>query len=240
VAFNLIAHTGASSGNTNDVTTSGINTTGADLLVVAIADYAPNFPPLELLTDSNSNVWSSTTGYNSSDVVSHTLFKYVISPVVGSGHTFTLTTLTAYPAICVAAFSGVDAGNAFDAHNGNGSNSGITSFQTGSISPDSDNELLVAALSYADTLSSAVSIDSSFTIADEAVYNPPNGSGDVLAYKIQTSAASENPTWSWTGSTSRGVAAAICSFRSAGGGGFNPNTTVPTYFMGGFHGQINV
>ena len=56
MAFALIANA-AAAGGTNATSTSSINTTGANLIVIAVASYAVASVPV--ITDSNSNTWTN-------------------------------------------------------------------------------------------------------------------------------------------------------------------------------------
>ncbi len=80
----LIAHA-AAGGTANGVgPTSGIVTTGANLLVVAVASYPPGG---ELtVTDSYGNTWTPATGFG--DSLTRIQFFYCFGATVGSGHTF--------------------------------------------------------------------------------------------------------------------------------------------------------
>jgi hypothetical protein len=91
----LIATTAASNpGTPNTVTTAGVNTTGANLIVV-MAGYDAGFSgtssAIPVVTDNMGN--GSYTGLprqNSALGNAGNLF-YFANPTVGSGHTFTLT-----------------------------------------------------------------------------------------------------------------------------------------------------
>jgi hypothetical protein len=206
MAFALVVNTGAGSTTANNVTTSAIDTTGASLIVCAVGSthgVSAN------VSDSKSNTWSSLTLRQPSSGVRHRLW-YVASPVVGTGHTFTVTTSGGAPAICVTAWSGAHT-SPFDVENGATTNSG-TSLATGSITPSENDELVIAGISN-DTAASARTIGSGFTITDDITYVAGQHKPSTQAYLIQTTAAAVNPTWSWT--TSDRGAACIASFKIA-------------------------
>jgi hypothetical protein len=210
----LVAHAGAGSSDSNNVTTSSVNTTGANLLVAVVCSYSGS----PTLSDSKGNTWTGLTVYNPSNDTSLKLqLYYCASATVGSGHTFTLSSSGKSPSICVAAFSGADAAPLDQQAGFTGSNASST-VQPGSVTPSTDNQLLVTGIS---GYSSAVSsIDSSFTITDTVAYTGTDIVG-ALAYKIQTAKGAENPTWTVVGSNVQ--TAAIATFKaSAGGGGGTP------------------
>lgn len=187
----------------NGGATGAIDTTGASLIVAAISGFGGSgFPTI---TDSKSNTWTGLTAQG----FSGTLMKmfYTVPSSVGSGHTFTPGTAS-FPAICVAAFSGVHA-TPFDQENGATGSGGSVS--TGSVTPSEDNELVITGLGWYPA--GAVSINGGFTISDQENYAAGVNIGAALAYLIQTSAAAANPAWSHAGFTDAAVA--IATFKAA-------------------------
>lgn len=196
MSFALVAHTGAVH------TTSALNTTGANLIVVVAA-----YDSAATLSDSLGNTWNGLTAYShGSD--NYTKIWYCYAPTVGSAQTFTLS--ISYGYLAVAAFSGATT-TPFDIENGAYTTGGV-SLQTGSITPSIDNELIISGLCFGGN-SSAPSVDSGMTITDSTTASQNVSYGGALAYKIQTTAAAINPTWSWT--TSEANSVAIASFKSS-------------------------
>ena len=56
MAWSLVAHTGQGSADTNGFTTTAINTTGADLIVLCVADVNGT---ATISADTASNTWHS-------------------------------------------------------------------------------------------------------------------------------------------------------------------------------------
>jgi hypothetical protein len=215
MAIALVVSVSAASTNGNAVTTSAIDTTGANLLVLLLGEYASGTTP----SDSKSNNWTALNTYTGGVTLSR--LWYVKNPTVGSGHTFTGGKSTNYPAIAVLAFSGADTSAPFDVQNGISQGSNVTSQATGSITPGSDGEVVVAGGSWqADT--SAASVDSGMTL-QEIKYHTSNSEAAFIAYKVQGTAAAINPTFSWT--TSVPVALSIASFKAGAGGGTTVSLT---------------
>ncbi len=192
-AITLLTHVCAFSGDTNTVTTTTINTTGATLLVVTISDYQAALAQA-VPSDSKMNTWTSLTTYNA-DLSVRVTTSYVANPTVGTLHTFTATGSVAYPSICVASFSGVVSMSPLDQQHGQGGVAAATTLQPGSITPSQNNELVITGLAF-DT-SGTVSIDSGFTITDQTDYMPGAAFGAALAYIVQTTAGAVNPTWTF-------------------------------------------
>lgn len=182
------------------VTTPALNCTGADLIVISAASYTAYTPAAGDITDSQSNSYSLILTYAASGTEA---FFYKQAPSVGGAMTFTFTPTvgSSFPAATAACFSG---SVATPLDQSNSSTSVATSVQTGSITPTTSGQLLIAVSNNNDT--TPWTINSGFTIASQI-----NGGllNTMLAYFVQTSAAAINPTLS--GPTMRG--AAIASFK---------------------------
>jgi hypothetical protein len=211
-AINLVAHTSAVSVNSTSVTTSPINTTGANFIVVAVSSEArPG-----AFTDSSRNTWTALSQYGPTSHGAGMRLLYSYNPTVSSTQTFTfLETTPSYPSIAVAAWSGVEA-SPFDAQNGSSVLSGAGTYQTGSITPSANGELLISAIGESST--SADTIDSSFTVIEHQNYS--GAFGISLAYLIQGNAASVNPSWTIGPQQSLGYDSfTVASFKAVPGGG---------------------
>lgn len=212
MAIALVAHTAAGSAGGNTVTTSGITTSGANLLIVMVSEGASENPVTAGLSDSNSNTWTALTSQNTSST-SGALF-YCLNPTVGAGHTFTFTHSSFFPGIAVLAFSGVNTAGT-DGQSGATGDGLHASLQPGSITPSAANDLFVTGLGYG--ASRTMAIDSSFTITDQIDFLASGGNeGIAAAYKIKSSdSTAENPTWSWTTNLGN-VVAVMVAFKAAG------------------------
>ena len=205
----LISNTAAGSSDSgNSVTTGSIDTSGASLLVVVLADYS--LETISVITDSKSNTWTPLT--SSTSAFTRCTIFYVANPTVGTGHTFTATKAVnpTFPTICVASFSNVATTTPFDQQNGANSNA-ATSLSTGSITPTENDEVLIAGLCIEDP--ETLSINGGFTITNQVSHLVDQHFGGGMAYLIQTTAAAANPAWSWTDSV--GCSARIASFKNA-------------------------
>jgi hypothetical protein len=219
MSYSFIVATAKETTDSANVTTTGIDTSGADLLVVAAADNGAAPTP----TDNKSNSWTGLTSYSSANGGRIQLF-YSKPTSVGSGHTFTITA-GSFPAIAAIAFSGSASSSVFDVENGVGGLLGQSTAQPGSITPGSDNELLITAVCLGGNLGgSTLAVDSSFTKATNGEVKGTSGVsyGVSIAYLIETTATAKNPQWSGApGATAGYYSANIGSFKaSAGGGGF--------------------
>jgi hypothetical protein len=205
--FTLVGHVGAQSGDGNSTTTAGLNTTGATLLVLSAAWV---YSGSATISDSKGNTWTPLTGQVASPQCQVQLF-YVVNPTVGTGHTFTVSGTTIFPAVTVTAWTG-QAASPVDQQNGNTATA--TTVATGSVTPSQSNELLIATTCHNNQYTS--SINSSFTISDDENGMASFAYGNVMAYLVQGSASAVNPTFSGNGSSNT-WAAAIATFKAAGG-----------------------
>ncbi len=200
---------------TTNGTSGAIDTTGANLIVVVVGWLASGASSTDMVTvvDSKSNNYF-LVGKRVS--INGTVGIFVCTDaIVGSGHTFTVTGgLNSY---CVAAFSG-----AYGVRNAtNGVQVTSTSVQPGSLTPPIDGCLLVAGLG--DRTVNTISVDSGFTITDQNPFASGTAVGAALAYKIQTSAGAEDPTFSWSDSQIACANMAIIEPTPSGGGASEAN-----------------
>lgn len=194
-------------GNAGSATTAAMNTTGADLLTVVIGGRIGDSLTL---TDSKSNTWTALTGVSSTNDFGTARMYYCQGGTVGSGHTFTVSGATDICCVAAGAFSGSQA-SPFDVQNGAGGITGNFTLHTGSVTPSVNNELVVAACTLYNEVTS-VTIDSGFTMAvnNFAVVTFTCS----LAYLIETTATLKNPGFT-TSSTARMQGAVIATFKAA-------------------------
>ena len=204
--FSLVAHTGGGLGALPALATAAIDTTGADLLVVA---FVYDFRVTPSLLDSKSNTWTGLTAKTGNSAGTVRLY-YAKNPTVGSGHTVTLNAAGGafYGAAYFAAFRGSDLIAPFDTENG--STSYGTTVQPGAISAASS-ELVISAMAM--NITGAPTIDASMTMLDNNGLAPAIYYGGGMAYKIQTTAGAINPVWTVGSAASNGCV--IASFKAA-------------------------
>jgi hypothetical protein len=203
-------------GDANTVTTAGVDTSGANLIVCVMSGYEPGTAPV--ITDSKSNTWQTDTTLYENSPQTTVEIVYTHASSVGAAHTFTATGTGSAPGIACAAFAGAHASAAFDQENG--AHTTISSqVQTGSITPSQNDSVVIAGLaSYANTFTA--SINSSMTIAAQT--DQGTNIGVAIAYIIQTTAGAINPTW--TTAAGNNNSGAITSFKVAAAGGATPRT----------------
>jgi hypothetical protein len=202
-----VAHTGKTSGDQQAVTSDPIDTSIANLIIVGIGSYSA-VNAVGALSDSRGNTWQPLTEKGAGATQSAQLFYCEGTGIGGAGHTFSVASVAlTYPVILVMAIK-TAATSPFDQENGV-DGAGPT-LQPGSVTPLEDNELVVSFLGYQVTGGST--IDSGFTQSDDIDNSPALGVGGSMAYKIQTTAQAENPTWTVTGGGA--ITPVIASFKT--------------------------
>lgn len=198
----LVAHTAV--GDKLGPVTSGVDTTGATLLVIAAGGFS-NGGSVSV-SDNKGNTFS-TFGLKGNGSTTFTQIFYCLTPTVGTGHTVSMTG-SVFMDLLFAAFGGgtftVDS-----SVNTGTNNTGSSSIQPGSATPSANGDLLITSLSV--DVSGISGVGSGFTITDTVAYSGGNYEGGGLAYLVQTTAAAINPTWSLSAANAQ--AAALCGFK---------------------------
>jgi hypothetical protein len=121
--------------------------------------------------------------------------------------TFTVNATNAYVSVAAICLKNT-VGTAIDQSNGTNSLTGVTSLQPGSVTPGSNNEVVIGMAGIGGASPSANSGYTSF-----ASISTSSGVYDGLGagYLVQSTAAATNPTFSWFGSSA--ASAVIGTFK---------------------------
>lgn len=199
----LVAFKGAAQ-FANPVTTAAINTTGANFCVIGVSP-ASSISSFTGVSDSQGNTWTGLTpADNGSDT--EAVIYYAKNVTTNASHTFSAAGIVL--AIVAACFSNVNTTSPFSTQNG-AFTAAATTVATGSITPGGNGALIVSMFGTC-TAASSIAVDSGMTIIDTQPWVVGNNCGGALAYKVQTTAAAINPTWTY--GTSQKLAAVIASF----------------------------
>lgn len=193
-------------------TSSAIDTTGATLLVLVCSWYG-SVGGAGTPSDSKGNTWTQAVTSADAGGVGVTIY-YAVSPTVGSGHTFTQTIGANIGSFAVIAYSGTATASPLDATNGNAKSGSSSTLSCGSVTPAADGYVVVTVGVTNGTGGAVVSVDAGQTIDQ----NMSSTFYSALAFEIQTTATTRNPTYTFTAASDYG-ATAIASFKAAGGGG---------------------
>ena len=177
----------AIAGGTAGGTSASLNTTGATLLVVVIAQQGTDVT----VSDSKANAWTGLTVRGTSP---KNRIWYAANPTVGPGHTFTISGASTFSAGDVQAFSGVATSSPFESQNG--ASATASTIQAGVVTPVSSGSLIVAGIGGGAAFGgAAATIDSGFTKTNGQIYVGSTSYGVAAAYLVQSVAATVNPTW---------------------------------------------
>lgn len=188
-------------------TTAGINTTGANLIVISASWFIGTTAEVTI-SDSNGNTWTALTGSTGGGTWRNRLY-YCSSPVVGSGHTFTATGASTASVIAVQAWSNMSTSSPFDQQNG-GSNASSSTVATGSITPSQANTVVILGYTTNNNRSFSSFSDGTYTSSDTQAGVGGTATGG-MGYKILTSASAQNITITFSGACTN--AARIASFK---------------------------
>ena len=186
--MSLLAHTSAE--GQPSATTPAVNTTGAALLVAAVAWYGAT----PTLSDNQGNTWVLADSASYYGTLQLGLW-YVASPTTSSSHTFAFAGATSSAALAIQVFSAITS-SPLDVEN----ETVLTFTNTGScgVTPSQSSELVVTC--YAAYGSSSKSISSPYAITDVASV-PSNGPQVGAAYALGVTGAT-SPTWTTNSSGS--------------------------------------
>lgn len=211
MAIALVAATIGQSATTNGFTTAAIDTSGASVLEVVIADYAG--AAASTFADSKTNSWSQVGSTVTGSLVRLRRYRASGSIVVGAGHTVTVTVTAGYPACSFSSWSDV-ASSPNDQWAGAAPGSGTTE-SPGPITPSVNDCLILSAAAMVQP-SMTLSIDDGYSILHQAANISGTAFGLGVGYLVQTTATVTDPEWTWSG-TDNDRACDITSLKPGGG-----------------------
>jgi len=184
------------------------NTTGASLYVgCSTSNGGGNPGPVDTQSNSNSNAINSSAD----SLGNHASIWYAASPTTNAAVQVTCDP-GPFQSLYMFAFANTKTSSPLDQTNSNTTGS-ATSITTGSITPTTDGQVVFACLTQNDNSGGVTfSINASFNTPVQSPNNGTTADGGAGSYKVQTTAAAVNPTWSW--SVAAVAAAAIASFKA--------------------------
>lgn len=195
--------------------TSAIDTTGANLLLISVSFYSGSTTVLTV-SDSKGNIWIPLTLRNAGNAAHR--YYYALDPAVGTSHTVTVSGSAVYPVLTFAAYASADPLAPFEVENGATATSG-TSLATGSVTPAVNESLIVSGWAGMNAATNP-NVDSGMTKTTSQNSSAGVCISGAAAYLVQTIAAAINPTWTWTGTDH--VAESIVVFRPRRSGVWAP------------------
>lgn len=220
MTISIIAATGAFLNNT----TTAVNTTGANLIVIGADDTNFGTP-----SDNKGNTYTGSVSISSQ---SSGKIWYCNNPTVGTGHTFTPGGSNgSIQAIAVSGALATGAPDVTNATTWTGDGSTTFTESPGSVTPTQNGELCVALYGISipsNTGGTPFSVNSGFTI--QGAIDVVSGSyfGTVLATLVQGTAAAVNPTLTRSNAIGAGAVdnALIATFKAT------PTVSTTVWFGG--------
>lgn len=201
MSYALVAHATAGS-PTSPTTTPPVDTTGANLLVAASSINAAG---VSGITDNYGNTWVALNQSNPGGPANNVLV-YAINPIVGPGHTITVTHTVGGASVEFLAFKGANVSPFSGIQNTNFEPSAQPFGQTGGVTTVVPGCLIITAISTDAPTNSFSAINQSFILRDQQT----NGEGSTaVAYLIQGAAGALNPTWTVTTPAPMGAVIAV-------------------------------
>ena len=183
----------------NSAVTAGIDTTGADLLVAVVAYSVVG--TFTSFADSKGNVWTPLPEYAQNN---NRLRAYVSVPTsVGTSHTVTVTTTSAYPTVAFYAFSSGHQTNPFM------TSIGASAASPGTLTPAENGALIIAGWGCNNT-PTATGLDEAFTLDETEDATSQNL---AVGWRVLASARAVTPTF--TGGQTTDDLSALWVFRAA-------------------------
>ncbi len=183
-------------GGVNGGTSGDITTTGVSLLVVGVGYYdGINELTLDDEHDGCSfpcNTWTPLTKAGNSNRPAKIF--YAVNPSVGTGHHFRISGTTTFSSGCVLPINHAKTSSPYDAQESGAGGNGL-SLSPGALTPSENGEILITVLGTDEGTTSSITIDSGFTKACTIGQVGGGALGSSLAYIIQTTATSKNPSW---------------------------------------------
>lgn len=201
IGLTATASVASPNGGAQTITTSAINTSGANLLV-AITGGATS---TNTLKDSKGNVWTAVNPilFTGNSAIVNIWYASPGTSQVGSGHTFTASTIgTIYWALLVMSFSGASS-SPYDFAQTTGTQSSGTSISLPSLTPSTSGALIVTAACLNNTSStSGITTPTGFNSGPSVPGAPVANYVTNSAYTIQTSTTASAPIWNWSSTCS--------------------------------------
>jgi hypothetical protein len=174
--------------------TAAMDTTGDDLIVVAVSRFAAG-----TLSDSQSNTWTQVGSAVDAGNPAIELY-YCDNPTVNTAHTFTYSGSNTYPSVQAVSYTGTNPIVPSQGLVASGTAT-ATSITLSSNTPDNANSLVFSA--QGTDIGETASVNSSMTIRQNNAWVSGQQMGCAVADIIQTTATAIGPQWSSASSGQR-------------------------------------
>lgn len=214
MAQSLVVSGSLGSTDTNSVSVSLDSSTG-DVIWAVCINYAVRAAPSagdanNRLSDTKNSLGAWDYRTPQASAITRCTLAVLKNPVVGTSHTFTLTSVVGYPTLLIFVFKGADLTAPFDGQENGANGSSGTTLNTGSVTAANSNSLIVTGFGY-NSASNTPTVSSPFSTPIQVAYNSGLCFGGSAAYLIESgSPTAHNPQWGWA-NTSDSAAGIACS-----------------------------
>ncbi len=201
--FTFLTHAAANASGSSTATTPAKSTVGAGLIILCVSSVAA----VTVSDVTTSQTLTPATSFTDAPYIVR--FYYVVNPTTSATHQFSAQGTAAFAMIDMECFSYTGGTPTLDNENGNHLAVG-TSLQVGAISSTTGGRVSIIGLTTQGT-GDTYAADNSFSNTDSGI-----GAGAIslsMAYLLQTSGASVNPTWTLTGGAEAHLAANGIAFK---------------------------
>ncbi len=204
----LVAHTLVGSTNGTSVTTGALDTTGATLIALILADQ----DGLGAVSDNLGNTWVKLTPRVTTDVNGAVCIFYAENPIVGVSHTFSAVAVGA--SLAVLAHDVVITTAPLDGSTGAVQAAGVSSaISTPALTPTQDGDLFITGYVSQNTLLLGT-LNPPFTDVDQLQLVALQHYALSSGYYEQTSATAQTADWFLSGAVSPGCVAVLATFKT--------------------------
>jgi|SRR6185503_9919430 len=179
------------SGAGSSITTTDANCTGANFFWACVASNTTN----PTVSDDSSNSYTGLT--QKTDIITAANARCSFAANASTSSTFQVSTTSDFPYLCYIGFANVKTASPKDGETGlnDAVGSPSTTISSGSITPSETDEVMLDFISSFDAGAQVWSIDSGYTVEQQATSGSGVNYGGACAYKIKTDTAAENPAW---------------------------------------------
>ncbi len=204
LAYSLITSTSSALGP-NGGSTAGVNSTGCDLIVVAVSCFGGS-PSTAWISDtfSQSNWTFPSAAHSATSANVKCLFFYAWNATGGNTHQITISASGIFVSAAAFFFSGSKTSSdpndqANRITSGADSGAGTAQANSNNLVPGFDNELMISAAALSILQSAAPTVDSSYATPTPEWVQFASGSdvGICASYQVQTTATTRNPTFTF-------------------------------------------
>lgn len=171
--------------------TGSVDTSTATFLFCPVAYYTAAATPT--FADNRGNTYLAGAAFTDATGAVGVIPFYDLSPSVGTGHTFTVST-GSFMALGCAAFKGIPATISIDGVIVGTNNGSGTSISGGTVAPSACGDLILTSVGM-DAATGGVTVPAGFSLLGTVEWAGSTNFGLSYAYQVQLTQANVTPSW---------------------------------------------